>query len=206
MGANCACGSEAEHPPRRADTYFRNGLANSSCVLQHRLEYRLQLAGRTRDDLAAPPRSRSAAPAPRIVASASPRRMDGGPECCAAGLYPPCRQLWHAPSLRPAPQIGWPYPIGSGEYFGRGRPDVRYGLPAQPVDATQAFMSPRPSRFASQRLSENPEFPARLVAHSFLGAPHWGDSGGVAKHACATDYRGISGGVANVLGCFLLHA
>ena len=28
-----------------------------------------------------------------------------------------------------------------------------------------------------QRLSENPEFRSRLVAHSFLGAPHWGDSG-----------------------------
>ena len=38
-------------------------------------------------------------------------------------------------------------------------------------------MSARPSRFASQRLSENPEFRSRLVAHSFLGAPHWGDSG-----------------------------
>ena len=25
---------------------------------------------------------------------------------CAAGLYPPCRRLWHAASLRPAPQIG----------------------------------------------------------------------------------------------------
>ena len=28
-----------------------------------------------------------------------------------------------------------------------------------------------------QRLSENPEFRSRLVAHSFLRAPHWGDSG-----------------------------
>ena len=32
-------------------------------------------------------------------------RLDGGSWYCAAGLYPPCRQLWHAASLRPAPRL-----------------------------------------------------------------------------------------------------
>ena len=63
--------------------------------------------------------------------------------------------------IKARPQIGWPYPIGSGEYFGRGSADVRYGLPAPPVDATQAFMSARPlGGFLKTR-----KFAARLVAH-----------------------------------------
>ena len=55
--------------PSRSDMTAELGLADAGRILQHGLEHRLQFAWRAGDDLAAPRRSRSAAPATRVRSS-----------------------------------------------------------------------------------------------------------------------------------------
>ncbi len=68
LAARCAVrgGADGTRPSSQDQNAAEFGLADARRVFQHRLEHRLQLAGRARaDDLAAPRWSRSAAPATR---------------------------------------------------------------------------------------------------------------------------------------------